>query len=80
MKLSDQQILFLAQGFGVGRIRRAPGTWGSLVGFGYFLLLVASNQTWLLLLGPFVAVAAAGLVSSWRRLDFLAGSGGWDRG
>lgn len=59
MRLSDKQILFLAQGFGVGRIRCAPGTWGSLVGFGYFLLLIATNEPGLVLVVPFVGVLAA---------------------
>lgn len=40
MRLSDRAILWLAEGFGSGRMRPAPGTWGSLVGciLGYPLL------------------------------------------
>ena len=29
---AQKLILFVAEGFGSGRIRWAPGTWGSLVG------------------------------------------------
>jgi phosphatidylglycerophosphatase A len=32
--------LLLAQGFGAGRIHPAPGTWGSVVGVAWFLLLL----------------------------------------
>jgi len=33
MRLSDRGILWLAEGFGSGRLRPGPGTWGSLVGY-----------------------------------------------
>jgi len=32
MRLFDRGILWLAEGFGSGRLRPGPGTWGSLVG------------------------------------------------
>jgi phosphatidylglycerophosphatase A len=32
MNRSDRGILWLAEGFGSGRVRPGPGTWGSLVG------------------------------------------------
>lgn len=32
MRLSDRGILWVAEGFGSGRLRPGPGTWGSLVG------------------------------------------------
>ena len=32
MRPSDRGILWLAEGFGSGRLRPGPGTWGSLVG------------------------------------------------
>ena len=32
MRLFDRVILWLAEGFGSGRLRPGPGTWGSLVG------------------------------------------------
>jgi phosphatidylglycerophosphatase A len=31
---------FIGTGFGSGLLRPAPGTWGSIVGFGYFFLLL----------------------------------------
>ena len=39
-------ILWLAQGFGSGRIPVAPGTFGSLVGLLWFLLLVKTGCIW----------------------------------
>jgi phosphatidylglycerophosphatase A len=50
-------ILFLAQGFGVGRIRFAPGTWGSVVGLVWFEALLATTRLELYLLGAVGAVA-----------------------
>jgi len=47
-------------GFGVGLLRPAPGTWGSLLGFflGYFILLQTHAQ-WLLIFGAaFVTVVS----------------------
>jgi phosphatidylglycerophosphatase A len=42
-------LLWIAQGFGIGRIRVAPGTWGSLVGLLWFaLLLVPRSGAWFL--------------------------------
>lgn len=51
-------ILFVAQGFGVGRIPFAPGTWGSLVGLFWFAALLATGRYELYLLG---ALCGAGL-------------------
>lgn len=53
--------LWLAQGFGIGRVPVAPGTFGSILGVGWFALLVASGSLWLLVAGC-VAVAA---LSAW---------------
>ena len=36
----NRLALLIATGFGSGWLRPAPGTWGSLVGFGYFFLLL----------------------------------------
>jgi phosphatidylglycerophosphatase A len=44
-------ILFIAQGFGVGRIPFAPGTWGSLVGLLWFAALLATSRYELFLIG-----------------------------
>ena len=53
--------IWLAQGFGVGRIGKAPGTAGSVVGVAWTAILIAPGSPWI-----FAAGAAAGLsVSVW---------------
>jgi len=37
MKFSDKLTVFVAQGFGIGRIPFAPGTWGTLLGMGWMM-------------------------------------------
>lgn len=59
-------ILWLAQGFGVGRIPKAPGTFGTVVGFGWFALLLLTGNIWLYLLGTLLGLG----LSVW-----LCGSG-----
>ena len=49
--------LWLAQGFGVGRIPVAPGTFGSVLGLVWFGLWLAAGQWWLLLLGTMLGLA-----------------------
>jgi phosphatidylglycerophosphatase A len=49
--------LFIAQGFGVGRIPFAPGTFGSVLGVAWFALLLAGGKVWVLLLGTFAGLA-----------------------
>jgi phosphatidylglycerophosphatase A len=57
-------ILWLAQGFGVGRIPFAPGTFGSAVGFLWVLVLVRIGNFWLylagLILGVFLSIWLSG--------------------
>src|SRR5438445_8657894 len=43
-QMKNQFILWFAQGFGVGRIPFAPGTFGSLVGLVWFAVLVLSGN------------------------------------
>jgi phosphatidylglycerophosphatase A len=50
-------MLWIAQGFGVGRIPVAPGTFGSLAGLLWFGLLVSSGRLWLLALGTLFGIA-----------------------
>jgi phosphatidylglycerophosphatase A len=50
-ELLRAMILFVAQGFGVGRIYFAPGTFGSLVGLVWFAALMATKRYELYLLG-----------------------------
>lgn len=57
-ELLRAMILFVAQGFGVGRIRFAPGTWGSLVGLVWFAALLSTRRYELFLFG---ALCGAGL-------------------
>jgi phosphatidylglycerophosphatase A len=51
--------LWIAQGFGVGRIPFAPGTFGSVVGILWFAALLAPGRLWILLLGTAVGLAAS---------------------
>lgn len=50
-------ILWIAQGFGVGRIPVAPGTFGSLVGLLWFALLLLTGNIWLFAIGTILGVA-----------------------
>src|SRR5437764_9096232 len=50
-------ILWIAQGFGVGRIPFAPGFFGSLVGVLWFGLLLATGNLWLFATGALAGVA-----------------------
>jgi phosphatidylglycerophosphatase A len=49
--------LFVAQGFGVGRIPFAPGTFGSLLGLGWFAMLIATGNFWAYLAGAIEGIA-----------------------
>jgi phosphatidylglycerophosphatase A len=49
--------LWIAQGFGVGRIPMAPGTWGSVVGLGWLALLLCVKSWPVFLAGNALAVA-----------------------
>ena len=52
-------LLWLAQGFGSGRAPFAPGTFGSIVGVLWFLLLAATGYVWIFLLGVLPGLAAS---------------------
>jgi phosphatidylglycerophosphatase A len=54
-------ILWLAQGFGIGRIPFAPGTFGSLVGLIWFAILVTTGNYWIYLAGTLAGL----LLSVW---------------
>jgi phosphatidylglycerophosphatase A len=49
--------LWIAQGFGVGRIPFAPGTWGSVLGLGWFALLLCVQSWPLFIIGNIAAIA-----------------------
>jgi phosphatidylglycerophosphatase A len=52
-------LLWLAQGFGSGRAPFAPGTFGSIVGVLWFLLLVVAGNVWVFSLGILAGLAAS---------------------
>ncbi len=49
--------LWVAEGFGVGRLPKAPGTFGSLLGLGWLALLLVPGNLWLLLAGLLAGLA-----------------------
>lgn len=49
--------LWVAQGFGVGRIPVAPGTFGSVLGVGWFALLLLPGHLWCFIAGICVGFA-----------------------
>ena len=59
MSRGETWIVWLAQGMGAGRLRPAPGTWGSLVGLAWTLILVSTANPWAYALGTLAAIVAA---------------------
>jgi phosphatidylglycerophosphatase A len=53
----NRVLLFIAQGFGIGRIPFAPGTFGSILGLGWFALLLAAANIPLFVGGIVVGLA-----------------------
>ncbi|MFM8468398.1 MAG: phosphatidylglycerophosphatase A [Limisphaerales bacterium] len=49
-------IVWFAQGFGIGRLKPAPGTWGTLLGLGWFAALVATHSFSVLLAGILASI------------------------
>ena len=49
--------LWIAQGFGVGCVPVAPGTFGSVVGVLWFGLLLGTGNPWLFIAGTIAAIA-----------------------
>ena len=49
-------LLFIAQGFGIGRVPVAPGTFGSILGLLWFALLLLSGNIWLFLAGTLIGL------------------------
>jgi phosphatidylglycerophosphatase A len=52
-------LVWIAQGFGSGRIPWAPGTFGSLVGLVWFAALLAGGSYWLYLAGCVVGIVVS---------------------
>lgn len=55
----DRLILFVAQGFGSGRLRPGPGTWGSLVGILWLLVLLVPGSVAVYAVGTVVGILAS---------------------
>ena len=68
-QMKDQFILWIAQGFGVGRIPFAPGTFGSLVGLLWFAVLLLPGNPWVGLVGMIVGIfLSVGLCGAAERI------------
>lgn len=69
--MRDRLVKFLAMGFGAGLMPVAPGLAGSVVGVGYWWLLVRSGHVWVywvaVVVGIIVAVLIAGEASELLR-------------
>jgi phosphatidylglycerophosphatase A len=52
-------FLWIAQGFGSGRIPVAPGTFGSIVGLLWFALLLFTGNLWMFLGGSLLGLAVS---------------------
>ena len=50
-------VLWLAQGFGIGRMPFAPGLFGSVIGLAWFALLLATGNLFLFALGTVIGIA-----------------------
>jgi phosphatidylglycerophosphatase A len=59
MSARDKWVVWLAEGCGAGRIPFGPGTWGSVVGVIWFLLLTRLGSLTLFWLGLVVGVAGS---------------------
>ena len=44
--MQEKLVLWAAQGFGVGKLPKAPGTFGTLAGFAWVACLMATGRTW----------------------------------
>ena len=55
----DEFSLWIAQGFDIGRIPIAPGTFGSLLGVLWFALLLVPGSLWLFVVGTLIGLAAS---------------------
>lgn len=61
LKVSERLTLWLAEGFGVGRIPFAPGTFGSVIGLIWFLILLLPKSPLIFAMG----VLASVFISVW---------------
>lgn len=52
-------VLCIAQGFYIGRLPLAPGTFGTFLGFVWVVALLATGNAWLFALGTLVGIACS---------------------
>jgi len=57
--LQNSLILFVAEGFGSGRVPKAPGTFGTLVGFAWIYLLLLPANVPIYFLGSLIGFFAS---------------------
>lgn len=58
-RFRDEIVVWLARGFDTGLLPKGPGTWGSLVGVVWVLVLVSTKRLELYLLGTLIGVVAS---------------------
>lgn len=67
--MKDRFIVALALGLGLGRLPKAPGTFGTLLGFPYlFVLLLLPSLTWLLLVASVALLAGVWICAEAERI------------
>jgi phosphatidylglycerophosphatase A len=59
LSATSRWIVFVSQGFSFGRIPVAPGTFGSLLGFLWFAMLIAPGNLWSFLVGLVLGFACS---------------------
>ena len=59
MNTWDRLVVLLAQGFGSGRLRPGPGTWGSVVGVLWLIVLLCPSNPLIWALGTVAGLALA---------------------
>ena len=55
----NQLVLWFAQGFGAGRLPVTPGTFGSILGLPWVMLLLWTGNIWWFSLGVMIGIAAS---------------------
>lgn len=61
--MTSKLAVWIAQGFGIGKVPFAPGTFGSFLGFGWFLLLVAPGNFAFFIAATLLGIFASALCS-----------------
>lgn len=63
--LPDKLVVFIAEGFGIGRVPFAPGTFGTALGFGWIFLLLIPRSIPIYLGGIVAGFFAAVWIGAW---------------